>query len=172
MSVPGQLVSGTFRGAALRQGTGVPGGRGRRVRRREALFQRNGLAHGECRADWLGGVRRYGARRTGLARPGGGTSGDADAAGYAAVDGVEGSALADFNTVQLRWRAAQFRSRACQRRGGLLQTVRRRDILNAYPYTNTLTVLEITGALRRAMERSVEYFTRNADGSLRCRTAS
>ena len=46
--------------------------------------------------------------------------------------------------------------------------MRRRDILNAYPYTNTLTVLEITGAvLRRAMERSAEYFTRNADGSLR-----
>ena len=44
---------------------------------------------------------------------------------------------------------------------GLPQTVRRRDILNAYPYTNTLTVLQITGAvLRRAMERSAEYFTR------------
>ena len=46
--------------------------------------------------------------------------------------------------------------------------VRRRDLLIAYPYTNTLSVLEITGAvLRRAMERSAEYFTRNADGSLR-----
>ena len=44
----------------------------------------------------------------------------------------------------------------------------RRDILNAYPYTNTLTVLEITGAvLRRAMERSAEYFTRSPDGTLR-----
>ena len=50
---------------------------------------------------------------------------------------------------------------------GLPQTVRRRDILNAYPYTNTLTVMQITGAvLRRAMERSAEYFTRNADGTL------
>lgn len=50
---------------------------------------------------------------------------------------------------------------------GLPQTVRRRDILNAYPYTNTLTVLEITGAvLRKAMERSAEYFTRSPDGTL------
>ena len=39
--------------------------------------------------------------------------------------------------------------------------------MNAYPYTNTLTVLQITCAvLRRAMERSAEYFTRRADGML------
>ena len=46
--------------------------------------------------------------------------------------------------------------------------VRRRDLLIAYPYTNTLSVLEITGAvLRQAMERSAAYFTRNDDGTLR-----
>ena len=51
---------------------------------------------------------------------------------------------------------------------GLPQVVRRRDLLVAYPYTNTLSVLEITGAvLRQAMERSAEYFTQNDDGTLR-----
>ena len=51
---------------------------------------------------------------------------------------------------------------------GLPQVVRRRDLLIAYPYTNTLSVLQITGAiLRQALERSAEYFTRNDDGSLR-----
>ena len=83
---------------------------------------------------------------------------------------AEGSALADlFNTVQLAASGAQLSvTSLANDAAGLPQTVRRRDILNAYPYTNTLTVLEITGAvLRRAMERSAEYFTRNADGSLR-----
>ena len=83
---------------------------------------------------------------------------------------AEGSALADlFNTVQLAASGAQISvTSLANDAAGLPQTVRRRDILNAYPYTNTLTVLEITGAvLRRAMERSAEYFTRNADGSLR-----
>ena len=74
-----------------------------------------------------------------------------------------------FNTVQLAASGAQLSvTSLANDAAGLPQTVRRRDILNAYPYTNTLTVLEITGAvLRRAMERSAEYFTRNADGSLR-----
>ena len=83
---------------------------------------------------------------------------------------AEGSALADlFNTVQLAASGAQLSvTSLANDAAGLPQTVRRRDILNAYPYTNTLTVLEITGAvLRRAMERSAEYFTRNSDGSLR-----
>ena len=40
--------------------------------------------------------------------------------------------------------------------------------LIAYPYTNTLTVLRITGAvLRQAMERSAAYFTRGEDNTLR-----
>ena len=83
---------------------------------------------------------------------------------------AEGSALADlFNTVQLAASGAQLSvTSLANDAAGLPQTVRRRDILNAYPYTNTLTVLQITGAvLRRAMERSAEYFTRNEDGTLR-----
>ena len=127
-------------------------------------------AHGECRADWLAEFA------------------DMERGAQAWLDQVvghletpmlpdtplrmaaEGSALADlFNTVQLAASGAQLSvTSLANDAAGLPQTVRRRDILNAYPYTNTLTVLEITGAvLRRAMERSAEYFTRNADGSLR-----
>ena len=83
---------------------------------------------------------------------------------------AEGTALADlFNTVQLAASGAQLSvTSLANDAAGLPQIVRRRDILNAYPYTNTLTVLEITGAvLRRAMERSAEYFTRSPDGTLR-----
>lgn len=83
---------------------------------------------------------------------------------------AEGTALADlFNTVQLAASGAQLSvTSLANDAAGLPQIVCRRDILNAYPYTNTLTVLEITGAvLRRAMERSAEYFTRSPDGTLR-----
>ena len=83
---------------------------------------------------------------------------------------ANGILLADlFNTVQLAASGAQISvTSLANDAAGLPQTVRRRDILNAYPYTNTLTVLQITGAvLRRAMERSAEYFTRNEDGTLR-----
>ena len=83
---------------------------------------------------------------------------------------AEGSGLADlFNAVQ-RWASGAQLSAASLANdvAGLPQVVRRRDLLIAYPYTNTLSVLEITGAvLRQAMERSAEYFTRNDDGSLR-----
>ena len=83
---------------------------------------------------------------------------------------TNGTPLADlFNTVQLAASGAQISvTSLANDAAGLPQTVRRRDILNAYPYTNTLTILQITGAvLRRAMERSAEYFIRNADGTLR-----
>mgnify|MGYP000544390732 CR=1 FL=1 len=73
---------------------------------------------------------------------------------------ANGILLADlFNTVQLAASGAQISvTSLANDAAGLPQTVRRRDILNAYPYTNTLTVLQITGAvLRRAMERSAEY---------------
>ena len=109
-----------LRGAAPRQGTGVPAGRGRRVRQREALFQRNGPRPRRMPGGLARGVRRYGARRTGLARPGGGTSGDADAAGYAAADGGRGQR----SRRPLQHRAARRERRAalghepCQRRGG------------------------------------------------------
>lgn len=81
-----------------------------------------------------------------------------------------GSRLADlFNTVQL-W-ASQARLSATSLANGIAglpQTVRRRDLLTAYPYSNTLTVLKITGAtLRRAMERSAAYFSYGPQGELR-----
>ena len=170
MSVPGQMVSGTF--------VVQPSDKGQEFLRVEAAVSGSGKrfssetvpAHGECRADWLAEFA------------------DMERGAQAWLDQVvghletpmlpdtplrmaaEGSALADlFNTVQLAASGAQLSvTSLANDAAGLPQTVRRRDILNAYPYTNTLTVLEITGAvLRRAMERSAEYFTRNADGSLR-----
>ena len=83
---------------------------------------------------------------------------------------AEGSGLPDlFNAVQLWASGAQLSAASLANDvAGLPETVRRRDLLIAYPYTNTLAVLEITGAvLRQAMERSAEYFTRNGDGTLR-----
>ena len=51
---------------------------------------------------------------------------------------------------------------------GLPQVVRRRDVLTAYPYTNTLAVLRVTGkVLRQAMERTAEYFSLDGAGRLR-----
>ena len=48
------------------------------------------------------------------------------------------------------------------------QVVRRRDVLTAYPYTNTLAVLRVTGkVLRQAMERTAEYFALDGAGKLR-----
>ena len=45
--------------------------------------------------------------------------------------------------------------------------VKRRDVLIAYPYTNTLTVLRVTGkVLREAMERSAEYFDLDDEGHI------
>ena len=83
---------------------------------------------------------------------------------------AEGSGLPDlFNAVQLWASGAQLSAASLANDvAGLPETVRRRDLLIAYPYTTTLAVLEITGAvLRQAMERSAEYFTRNGDGTLR-----
>ena len=170
MSVPGQTVSGTFvvqpsdKGQEfLRVEASVSGGKKR--------FSSETIpAHGECRADWLAefadmerGAQNWLDQVVGHLK----TPMTPDTPLHMAA---EGTALADlFNTVQLAASGAQLSvTSLANDAAGLPQTVRRRDILNAYPYTNTLTVLEITGAvLRRAMERSAEYFTRNPDGSLR-----
>ena len=170
MSVPGQTVSGTFvvqpsdKGQEfLRVEASVSGG--------EKRFSSETIpAHGECRADWLAefadmerGAQNWLDQVVGHLE----TPMTPDTPLHMAA---EGTALADlFNTVQLAASGAQLSvTSLANDAAGLPQTVRRRDILNAYPYTNTLTVLEITGAvLRRAMERSAEYFTRNPDGSLR-----
>ena len=63
----------------------------------------------------------------------------------------EGSALADlFNAVQLWASGAQLSATSLANdAAGLPKTVRRRDLLIAYPYTNTLAVLEITGRVLR-----------------------
>lgn len=82
----------------------------------------------------------------------------------------KGCKLADFfNTVQLWSSEAQLSATSLANEiAGLPQTVRRRDLLTAYPYTNTLAVLRITGAiLRQAMERSAAYFSHGPDGELR-----
>lgn len=50
---------------------------------------------------------------------------------------------------------------------GFGESVTRRNILASYPYSNTLMVLEITGAtLRAAMERSAAYFDLDERGCL------
>lgn len=80
-----------------------------------------------------------------------------------------GSGLADFfNQVQLSASGAQLSATSLANEiAGLPQVVRRRDVLTAYPYTNTLSVVRVTGAvLRQAMERSAEYFDLNAQGEL------
>lgn len=80
-----------------------------------------------------------------------------------------GSRLADLiNAVHIWASGAQLSATSLANEIlGLPQTVRRRDLLTAYPYANTLTVLEITGAvLRRAMERSAAYFTYGPGGEL------
>lgn len=74
-----------------------------------------------------------------------------------------------FNEVQLSASGAQLSATSLANEiAGLPQTVRRRDLLTAYPYTNTLAVLRITGAvLRQAMERSAAYFSYDESGALR-----
>lgn len=83
---------------------------------------------------------------------------------------AEGNDIADFfNEVQISCSGAQLAATSLANEiAGFPQTVRRRDVLTAYPYTNTLTVLCVTGSiLRRAMERSAEYFAVDEEGRLR-----
>lgn len=81
----------------------------------------------------------------------------------------KGCRLADFfNLVQLWVSGAQLSATSLANEiAGLPQTVHRRDLLTAYPYTNTLAVLRISGSvLRQAMERSAAYFSYGPDGAL------
>ena len=83
---------------------------------------------------------------------------------------AEGTALADlFNTVQLAASGAQLSVTSLANDAAGLRRWCRRDLLNAYPYTNTLTVLEITGAVLRRSDGAQrgDTFTPNADGTLR-----
>ena len=85
------------------------------------------------------------------------------------VMAAEGNDIANFfNEVQLASSGAQISATSLANEvAGLPQIVHRRDVLTAYPYTNTLTVLEISGeVLRKAIERSAEYFALDDDGQL------
>ena len=169
MSVPGQMVQGTF--------VVQPSDKGQEFLKLEAIVSdssaqfssRTIRAGGPCRPEWL-------AEFSGMER--GAQDWLDEVVGHLpepmTIDtplhmAACGNPLADlFNTVQLLASGAQISvTSLANDPAGLPQTVRRRDILNAYPYTNTLTVMQITGAiLRRAMERSAEYFTKGEDGSL------
>ena len=169
MSVPGQMVQGTF--------VVQPSDKGQEFLKVEAAVSDDGAqfssrtihAGGPCRPEWL-------AEFSGMER--GAQDWLDEVVGHLpepmTIDtplrmAAYGNPLADlFNTVQLLASGAQISvTSLANDPAGLPQTVRRRDILNAYPYTNTLTVMQITGAvLRRAMERSAEYFTKGEDGSL------
>ena len=170
MSVPGQMVNGTF--------VVQPSDKGQEflhveasVSGQEKHFSSETIpAHGECRADWL---EAFSDIERGAQSWLDQVVGHLDAPMVPDTPlhmASAGSALANlFNTVQLATSGAQLSvTSLANDAAGLPKVVRRRDILNAYPYTNTLTVLKITGAvLRQAMERSAEYFTRDSDGTLR-----
>lgn len=74
----------------------------------------------------------------------------------------QGSRLADlFNQVQLDWTGADFSCAALANDlVGLGPQVSMRDVLAAYPFPNTLVVLEVTPQdLREALERCAAYYT-------------
>lgn len=74
---------------------------------------------------------------------------------------LHGSPLADFyNQIQRAYTGAQLSATSLANEvRGIPQLVHRRDLLIAYPYSNTLVKIEVTGAiLRQAMERSASYF--------------
>lgn len=170
MSVPGQTVEGTF--------VVQPSDRGQEFLHIEAVVSEQEKhftsetvrAGGECRKEWL---ERFASLERGAQNWLDEVVGKLPEALVPDTHlrmAAQGCGLADlFNTVQLAVTGAQLSAASLPNdAAGLPQVVRRRDILIAYPYTNTLSVLEITGAvLRGALERSAEYFTRDADGTLR-----
>lgn len=82
---------------------------------------------------------------------------------------AKNNSLSDFfNMIQLHFSGAQLSATSLANEiVGLPQTVHRRDVLSAYPYTNTMAVIKITGSvLRQAMERSAEYFALDSSGQL------
>lgn len=82
---------------------------------------------------------------------------------------LHGSKIADFlNRVQLYFSKAQLSSVGLANDiAGFHREVSMRDIIATYPYPNTLVVCEITGKqLKRAMERSAEYFAIDESGKV------
>ena len=81
---------------------------------------------------------------------------------------LHGSRLADFiNEAQLAYTGAEISCTSLPNQAhGIPKEVKVRDVLLAYPFPNTLVVLEVTGKiLKEALEHSAEYFTMK-DGSI------
>lgn len=82
---------------------------------------------------------------------------------------LHGSPIADFlNKVQLHFSDAQISAVGLANEiAGFKEEVSVRDIIATYPYPNTLVVCCVNGEqLRRAMERSAEYLTVDAEGNV------
>ena len=83
---------------------------------------------------------------------------------------MQGSPIADFfNTVQLWASGADVSCAALSNElRGFDSEVTVRDVVASYVYSNTLAVLEVTGAvLKLALEQCARYFTVGEDGSVR-----
>ena len=169
MSVPGQMLFGTF--------VVQPSDRGQEFIRVEAVLSGEEKritsetvpAHGACRREWLEEFSEMEHGAQNWLDEVIGTLPHALTPDTPLRMASEGNALADlFNAVQLWASGAQLSATSLANDvAGLPKTVRRRDLLIAYPYTNTLAVLEITGkVLKAALERSAEYFSRGEDGRL------
>ena len=169
MSVPGQMLFGTF--------VVQPSDRGQEFIRVEAVLSGEEKritsetvpAHGACRREWLEEFSEMEHGAQNWLDEVIGTLPHALTPDTPLRMASEGNALADlFNAVQLWASGAQLSATSLANDvAGLPKTVRRRDLLIAYPYTNTLAVLEITGkVLKAALERSAEYFSRREDGRL------
>ena len=169
MSVPGQTLFGTF--------VVQPSDRGQEFIRVEAVLSGEEKritsetvpAHGACRREWLEEFSEMEHGAQNWLDEVIGTLPRALTPDTPLRMASEGNALADlFNAVQLWASGAQLSATSLANDvAGLPKTVRRRDLLIAYPYTNTLAVLEITGkVLKAALERSAEYFSRGEDGRL------
>ena len=169
MSVPGQTLFGTF--------VVQPSDRGQEFIRVEAVLSGEEKritsetvpAHGACRREWLEEFSEMEHGAQSWLDEVIGTLPHALTPDTPLRMASEGNALADlFNAVQLWASGAQLSATSLANDvAGLPKTVRRRDLLIAYPYTNTLAVLEITGkVLKAALERSAEYFSRGEDGRL------
>ena len=169
MSVPGQTLFGTF--------VVQPSDRGQEFIRVEAVISGEEKritsetvpAHGACRREWLEEFSEMEHGAQNWLDEVIGTLPHALTPDTPLRMASEGNALADlFNAVQLWASEAQLSATSLANDvAGLPKTVRRRDLLIAYPYTNTLAVLEITGkVLKAALERSAEYFSRGEDGRL------
>ena len=169
MSVPGQTLFGTF--------VVQPSDRGQEFIRVEAVISGEEKritsetvpAHGACRREWLEEFSEMEHGAQNWLDEVIGTLPHALTPDTPLRMASEGNALADlFNAVQLWASGAQLSATSLANDvAGLPKTVRRRDLLIAYPYTNTLAVLEISGkVLKAALERSAEYFSRGEDGRL------